>query len=424
MAERFELLERLGKGAMGAVWKARDVRTGQLVALKLIHAHLADDAGYLARFEREVEVARRIDSPYVVKVLGYGKQDGLPYIAMEYVEGESLRQLLERRKTLPWPEAERLTAQIATGLRAAHEAGVIHRDIKPSNVLITKDGTPKIADFGIARAADLTALTGSSTMLGTPQYMSPDGVASPASDFYALGCVAYELLAGAPPFEGESLQEVLVKHLRDEPDLSRLPAQARELVGGLLAKDAKSRIAAADRVVARAPDSTARTSGEPTFRLAQIISSGAYNRYLPVDVLLSEDGSAVAVGRSDGRISVFAVGESADAIQTFHTAGFRTEVADLRVGLMKLGKVAAAESPDTNRWRGQLSLPRVIAVSGDGSMVAWSSGKGLTVRVATGTSDHLIDPQSHPTSLAWDQTGTTLASITSVGTVRIWKIKR
>jgi hypothetical protein len=261
MTERFELLSQLGKGGMGVVWKARNRESGDIVAVKLVHSLYADDPDYIARFEREVEVARRIDSPYVVKVLGYDRQDSVPYMAMEYVEGPSLRELLKDKGKLPWndeappfsrpaPGAKRLIRQIAEGLAAAHAAGVIHRDIKPSNILIAVDGTAKLADFGIARAMDMTRLTGSSTMLGTPAYMSPDGGTTAQSDLYALGVVAYEMLAGAPPFVGDSQQQVLLKHLREPPDLEKLPAGARNLTGWLLEKEARRRPPSAAALVA------------------------------------------------------------------------------------------------------------------------------------------------------------------------------
>ena len=241
LLERFELLEKIGSGGMGTVWKARDTERGEVVALKIVHPHLAEDADYIARFEREVEVARRIESPYVVKVFGYGTREGVPYMAMEYVEGQSLRDRLRSGGPMTWEQAKPVVRQVAEGLGAAHEAGVIHRDVKPSNILMTKDGTAKLADFGIARALDLTRLTGSSTMLGTPHYMAPEGTASPQSDLYALGCVLFEMLTGHPPFEGDSQQAVIAAHIRDAPRTTELSGEASSVVEWLLAKRPESR---------------------------------------------------------------------------------------------------------------------------------------------------------------------------------------
>ena len=248
MTERFELLSQLGKGGMGVVWKARDTETGEVVALKLLHKVLIDDPDYVARFEREVEISRRIQSPNVVRTLGYGTQDGIPYMAMEYVDGSSLRDFVKERGHVEWATARPILRQIAEGLAAAHRAGVIHRDIKPSNVLIAPDRTAKLADFGIARAADMTRLTGGSTVLGTPHYMAPDTEASEASDLYAFGCIAFEMLTGVPPFTGESSQQVMMKHIREEPKLTGLPPEPRPLVEALLAKERSQRPRSASAV--------------------------------------------------------------------------------------------------------------------------------------------------------------------------------
>ena len=185
MADPFELIERVGRGGMGIVWKARDTRTGQTVAVKLIHDIFSDDPDYIAGFEREVEIARRIDSPNVVRVLGYGRRDGAPYMVMEYVEGQSLREIVRERGRLPWSEVRPIASQLAVALSAAHAVDVIHRDVKPSNILITQDGVAKLADFGVARALDVTWLTGASTTLGTPTYVSPDAEVTAQSDIYS-----------------------------------------------------------------------------------------------------------------------------------------------------------------------------------------------------------------------------------------------
>ena len=241
MTERFELLSQLGKGGMGVVWKARDTESGEIIALKLLHSIYVDDADYVARFEREVEVSQRIVSPNVVRVLGYGKRDGVPYVAMEYVDGKSLREVVHERGPLPWEEAKPILRQIAEGLGAAHAAGVIHRDVKPSNIMIDSAGVVKLADFGIARAMDLTRMTGGVTMLGTPAYMSPDMETTEQSDLYGLGCVLFELLTGVPPFVADSQQQVLMKHIRDVPQLEKLPPGARKITGWLLEKDPRRR---------------------------------------------------------------------------------------------------------------------------------------------------------------------------------------
>jgi hypothetical protein len=241
MTERFTLLSELGRGGMGVVWKARDEETGQIVALKVMREMYAEDADYVARFERELELAKRINSAHVVKVLGFGVRQKMPYLALEFIDGPSLHEALVKHGPYSWAEARVLMAQLAQGLADAHAAGVIHRDVKPSNVLIGPDGVAKLTDFGIARGLDSTRMTATSTMIGTPAYLAPEGPKDGRSDLYSLGIIGYQLLAGAPPFVGQTYQEVLLAHLRDEPDLSRLPAETRQIIAWLLAKDPAKR---------------------------------------------------------------------------------------------------------------------------------------------------------------------------------------
>lgn len=251
---------------MGTVWRARDRSSGRAVAIKLLHPGLAEDPYYLARLEREVEVARRIDSPNVVRVLGYGQQDDRPYIAMELVDGKSLRDLIASGKTRDfseWSHARSVLRQLAMALEAAHSVGVIHRDIKPANVMIDGLGNVKLADFGIARAVDMSRMTGGETMLGTPAYMAPDAETTAQSDLYALGCVIYEMVTGAPPFVGETPQQVMLQHLRDEPDLSKVPEDLRKLVGWLLEKEPGKRPPSAKALLQRIDPPQAPPSFQP-----------------------------------------------------------------------------------------------------------------------------------------------------------------
>lgn len=241
MSERFTLMSEIGRGGMGVVWKARDEKAGSVVAVKLLREVYAEDPDYVARFERELELAKRIHSHNVVRVLGYGVRDRTPYLALEYVDGPSLRQILVSQGPYSWPEARSLLAQIAQGLADAHAAGVIHRDLKPSNILIGSDGVARIADFGIARGIDLTRLTGTSTLVGTPAYLAPEGPEDARSDLYSLGVIGYELLAGVPPFEAGTYQAVILAHIRNQPDLEKLPPEARDVIGWLLAKDPADR---------------------------------------------------------------------------------------------------------------------------------------------------------------------------------------
>jgi serine/threonine protein kinase len=262
----YTLVEELGKGGMGVVWKARDDDTGQLVALKLLQDAYSADADYRQRFEHEMAIAKRIDSPHVVKVLGFGMRENVPYIAFELVEGPSLRQLLKDHGPYSWAEARVLMLQLAEGLADAHATGVVHRDVKPSNVLIAPDGTVKLADFGISHAVDLTRLTQASGVMGTPTYVAPEGPVDARSDLYSLGVMVYEVLTGSPPFKGSTYHEVMAAHMSQAPDMAPVPAEARPLLTWLLAKDPADRPRSAHQLIRallgeeRIPDADTQTT--------------------------------------------------------------------------------------------------------------------------------------------------------------------
>jgi Protein kinase domain/Kelch motif/Galactose oxidase, central domain len=245
----FTLLEKRGQGGMGVVWKALDDETGEIVALKVLHGAYSDDPEYLARFERELKVVERIHSAHVVKVLAYGRREGAPFIAFEYVDGPSLREALAEHGPYTWPETRGLLIELAEGLADAHATGVVHRDVKPSNVLLAADGTAKLADFGISHAVDLAPVTRASGLVGTPAYLAPEGPVDERSDLYSLGVMAFELMTGEPPFEGDSYQQVMLAHLREAPEISRLPEPARPVVGWLLEKSPADRPQSARQLV-------------------------------------------------------------------------------------------------------------------------------------------------------------------------------
>jgi len=226
---------------MGEVWLARDTLSGQDVALKLLHPMYASEPDYVARFEREVETARRVVSPHVVRVLGLGRLEGRPYISMEYVEGRSLREIVREEGPLSWSRVREIAQALCEALAAVHESGVIHRDVKPSNVLVDAEGTVKLTDFGVARAADLTRMTTADSMIGTVQYMPPEGEGSIQGDLYSLGCLLYELLTGAAPFEGASHPAILMRHVQEAPNLAVLPQEAQAPLGWLLEKSPAGR---------------------------------------------------------------------------------------------------------------------------------------------------------------------------------------
>lgn len=258
-AERYALESRIATGGMGEVWQANDTVLGRRVAVKLLKTEYADDATFRSRFETEARHAASLHHPNVAAVYDFGEAQpsdqpagsdvARPYLVMELVDGRPLSALLEPGQALD-PDATRdLLAQAADALAAAHAAGIVHRDVKPANLLVTPDRTVKITDFGIARAAQGMSLTETGQVMGTPQYLSPEqaqgGVATPASDVYSLGVVAFECLAGHRPFVGETPVATALAHLRDPvPELPEdVPADLAAVVRRAMAKSPEDRFA-------------------------------------------------------------------------------------------------------------------------------------------------------------------------------------
>src|SRR5271155_4587347 len=217
---RYEILGEAGHGSMGNVYKARDRETGETVALKLLKPEIASDQAMMDRFKNELLFARKITHKNVCRVYEFNRVAGVAYTSMEFVEGESLRSVLNRFGGLPQRKATDLALQICSGLKEAHAQGIVHRDLKPENVMIDGQGNVKIMDFGIARSMEaLTRVTGS--MLGTPAYMAPEQVAGKPVDYrtdiYSFGLILYEMFTGAPAFHADTAVAVALKQMREAP---------------------------------------------------------------------------------------------------------------------------------------------------------------------------------------------------------------
>lgn len=220
LAQRYEIAGEAGHGSMGNVYKARDRETGEIVALKLLKSEIASDQAMTERFKNELLFARKITHKNVCRVYEFNRIGGIAYTSMEFVEGESLRSVLNRFGGLPQRKANDLMLQICSGLKEAHAQGIVHRDLKPENVMIDTQGNVKIMDFGIARSMEaVTRLTGS--MVGTPAYMAPEQVAGKPVDYrtdvYSLGLIMYEVFTGAQAFRAENAVAVALKQLREAP---------------------------------------------------------------------------------------------------------------------------------------------------------------------------------------------------------------
>jgi serine/threonine-protein kinase len=221
---RYRLEARIGAGGMSTVYRALDVTLERQVAVKLMNREVASDSDQLERFRREARAVAQLSHPHIVGVIDAGEDDSRPYIVLEYVEGETLKDRIRRMGRLPIPEAVAYAIEIARALGAAHSRHIVHRDVKPQNVLIDEEGSAKVTDFGIARTLEEDGLTADGRVLGTTDYVSPEQAlgqhVNGQSDLYSLGIVLYEMLTGEVPFKGENQVAVAMKHVREElPDV-------------------------------------------------------------------------------------------------------------------------------------------------------------------------------------------------------------
>jgi serine/threonine protein kinase/tetratricopeptide (TPR) repeat protein len=256
-ANRYEIIEELGKGGMGRVYRAEDKKIKEEVALKLIRPDIASDKKTIERFSNELKMARKIAHRNVCRMYDLGEEKGTHYITMEYVPGEDLKSSIRRMGPLTAGKTLFIAKQVCEGLAEAHRLGVVHRDLKPQNIMIDKDGNARIMDFGIARSVTGKGITGAGVMIGTPEYMSPEQAevkdVDQRSDIYSLGVILYEMVTGRVPFEGETPLGIAMKHKSEMPQdpreiNSQIPEDLSRMILKCLEKEREKRYQSAGDV--------------------------------------------------------------------------------------------------------------------------------------------------------------------------------
>ena len=258
LPQRYEVLQELGRGGMGVVYKAHDRETGEILAVKVLKPEIAGDPAGMERFKNELRLARRVTHKNVCRIYEFNRAGGTAFITMEFIDGITLHDCVRQRERLTAEEGVRLARQICAALREAHHQGIIHRDLKPSNIMIDRDGNAKIMDFGIARSLD-ASVTVTGMVLGTPAYMAPEQAEGRSvdarTDIYLLGLILYEIFTGTVAFSGDTPFLIALKQMREDPPPPRqidpnLPAYLDNVVMRCLQKDASLRFPSVDELEA------------------------------------------------------------------------------------------------------------------------------------------------------------------------------
>mgnify|MGYP000127579601 CR=1 FL=1 len=239
LADRYEIVSKIGAGGMSDVYKAKDHVLGRFVAIKVLKPEFSEDRGFVAKFRTEAQSAAGLEHPNIVNIYDVGSEEGLHYIVMEYVEGITLKTYIEKKGQLSFKEAVSIAIQVARGIEAAHNKQIIHRDIKPQNIMISTEGKVKVTDFGIAMAINASDLTQTNSVMGSVHYLPPEQAAGKGStiksDIYSLGILFYEMLAGTMPFRGETAVEIALKHIKDPmPSIRKINPKVPQSVENII----------------------------------------------------------------------------------------------------------------------------------------------------------------------------------------------
>ncbi|MFE3500654.1 serine/threonine-protein kinase [Kitasatospora sp. NPDC059160] len=408
---RYTLVEKVGGGGMGSVWRAEDGVLARPVAVKILRADLFEDGTGLQRFRREAQLVAAVDHPGIVGVHDYGESGGdgddahCAYIVMDLIEGRPLDRVLEDDGPMSAERALRLLADALDALHAAHRRGIVHRDLKPSNLMVREDGGVVITDFGIARAVASTKLTAPYAVIGTAAYMSPEQASGettgPASDLYSIGVVGYELLVGRVPYQGEGPLQVALKHVNQPvPELPEtFPAAVRALIATALAKQPEDRfesaagMAAAARVAIGLPGAARKAADSGTVDLradagaapaggaaaAAAVGAGAAPGASPGAVPEAGAAPASPTGAPSGGAAVVPAGAAVGAAPAAPEQLVRTDP-------------QAETEPGRRRSRRTLLLPVVVPI-----VISMGTATVLLVDRGPGRSDAAVPPAAQPT---------------------------
>ena len=364
---RYEIVEKLGEGAMGVVYRAKDSAIGRIVALKMLSAEVGAEEELHQRFQREAEAIGRLNHPNVVTVYDLGQHDGQLYMAMELLEGEDLRSLIDSRAEVPLADRVRILIQICEGLGYAHSKGVVHRDVKPANIHVSASGKVKLLDFGLARVAARETITRRGVILGTPDYMAPEQAMGKGvdqrTDIFSAGAVFYEFLTLEKPFRGKTLHAVLYQIIQEEPDPlltmnPEIPVRLAAVVHGMLRKDPDARYASMEdvcRELGAIHDALRRSRGRSA--LPRTVPPGEEAR------VKARDHVARARGRLDAGHPLEALLEAVEALAADPANEEAAEVAWRGAHRLRTGRRPSAQASSEERVAALLA--RAAAPGGD-----------------------------------------------------------
>nr|WP_303771317.1 Stk1 family PASTA domain-containing Ser/Thr kinase [Actinomyces oris] len=400
---RYEIVDRLARGGMATVYRAHDRRLDRTVALKLMHAHLADSPDFVSRFRREARAAARLSNPGVVAVFDQGSLDGVAYLVMEYVEGPTLRDLIAAGP-LSVKEALGLVAQLLRPLGAAHRAGLVHRDIKPENVLLPSDGSvAKVADFGLARAVTEVTQTTTGNVLGTVAYLAPElitsGESTSRADVFSAGVVLYELLTGQQPFTADSPIQIAFRNVHEDVPLPSklvpdMPADVDELVATMTRREPQERPADADEALALLRNvvdelteselSVRRGGGTGSIRTQQVMTANAQAARSAIDNEPQDDADDSSAEDSSPHAGMRTVSLPIGSIGPDSKGRTRAlSRKALAADAQKTTAVPAPKKGTGNFIRRRAVIIGLLAVAGTGASATWylTAGPGRRVPV-------------------------------------------